>query len=1022
MDKPENIQKALEFVQVYVRVLENQIKYFNKIPESLLENIRSFEYTEYVKFKQLSRKFRKTYHDKYKRSLEKFNVKLSPTTQNSNKCFINDTQNVNSSLVTQNQESARTSVNELQLEDFVSLPLLSQIKMDNSQEKTDNNSSTTKSLSPKKCKNDSSQQFLNKTNTATESNSIKTNSSTPSKFTFKNSSSDQHKNQCGDSLASNQTNCKISSIKPNKFDCSTQLINSNDTVKSIGSSKLLINTTLNEAQASCSYKSEIEEVDMSLFENDFEIEEKISQTELNPKTQFYNNFPKLVLNETLKDCTAEFQKVYPHTDALHDSLHTMFGIQSFRPSQEEIINATLSQEDCFVLMPTGGGKSLCYQLPAILTPGVTIIISPLRALVSDQSDKLNALGVPTAHLCPELTKNYDESLVLSNLQEKEPPIKLLYLTPERLCSMNMKNILNGLYQRGKIARFVIDEAHCVSQWGHDFRPHYKQLSELRNFYPEVPIMCLTATATKSVRNDVILTLALRNVKCFTRSGNRPNIKYHILHKNPKTVVQDIADIIYKNFQNKSGIIYCFSRNDCEQVAEQLNSVNLKAEAYHAGMVSSVRQKKQTEWMQNKVKIIVATIAFGLGVDKPDVRFVIHHVIPSSVEAYYQESGRAGRDGQPAYSFLFYNSYDVRRIGGFIKLTQMSRPTTLLGSLNNLAQVQVFCENNIDCRRFLLLRHLDEPFDRKDCINNHQAICDNCLNYQRDSTMKDFTREAQDLVKIIKYLTFIDYKWTLMEISNVYKGVYKTPEDKQFSKAHALYGQGKEIPLADIYRILQELVQKEIVEEVAPGTGKFPICYVRVKDEKPFGTKIMLPVYKGPSSLTLPSHLECFENKDDDDAEKNPELPLNVTRRLKQECHEGLLDVCQKLAAEQGSRLSAIMNLTAIKEMAEKIPTTKEDFMKIEHVTENLFDKYGEKFMEVCKTYDAKIKQLQNESRKRQRPSETPTVASVKRAKYTRKKKGKRKTPKATKARTKARRSPKSKNYPSKTKYPVLHIT
>ncbi|KAL1502248.1 hypothetical protein ABEB36_007418 [Hypothenemus hampei] len=480
-----------------------------------------------------------------------------------------------------------------------------------------------------------------------------------------------------------------------------------------------------------------------------------------------NEFPEQPVSSGFKDRdddSEEFKGEYEHSDILMEMLHQKFGLSSFRPQQREVINASLTQHDCFVLMPTGGGKSLCYQLPAVLMPGVTIVISPLRALISDQVDKLNALDISSAHLCADVSKQ-DSNQIYLKLSMKEPGIKLLYLTPEKItASRIIIETLNGLYKRGKLARFVIDEVHCLSQWGHDFRPDYKQLGMLRTNYPEVPIICLTATATKQVENDVINILHLRNVKRFIRSFNRPNIKYQVINKKGKAT-DDIANLIKSKFAKKSGIVYCLSRGDCDKLADDFIQLNIKAKPYHAGMNDKVREVIQREWMQDRFHVIVATIAFGMGIDKPDVRFVIHNSIPKSVEAFYQESGRGGRDGEISYSYLFYSYGDVTRLRKLMQMDRKQSKKTLEAHYENLKQMVSFAENLVDCRRYLQLIHLGEHFDRRICIANKATTCDNCENIDKYST-KDVTKEAKELCTIVKDLSGNE-NITMLHVVDVY---------------------------------------------------------------------------------------------------------------------------------------------------------------------------------------------------------------------------------------------------------------
>lgn len=661
-----------------------------------------------------------------------------------------------------------------------------------------------------------------------------------------------------------------------------------------------------------------------------------------------------------KDNSSEFKKLYPHTEVMNEVLHQKFGLTSYRPLQEEIINASLTQHDCFVLMPTGGGKSLCYQLPAVLTPGVTIVISPLRALISDQVDKLNALDIPSAHLCSDVNKT-ETDIILSKLHTREPLIKLLYLTPEKIvASKNVCDLLNTLYRRGKLARFVIDEVHCLSQWGHDFRPDYKKLSSLRTQYPDVPIMCLTATATSTVQSDVLNILKLKNVKTFIRSFNRPNIKYRVLPKTSRFMTQEISQLIKQKFYKKSGIIYCLCRTDCEKLAAELCKCGIRARPYHAGMRDSAREKEQRGWMQDQFHVIVATIAFGMGIDKPDVRFVIHVSIPKSVEAFYQESGRAGRDGEPSYSYLYYSYGDVGRLQRLMKLDKHISKRCLEGHFDGLQKMAVYCENKVDCRRYLQLIHLGEKFDREMCIKDSVTVCDNCED-RNNYEMVDVTNRAKELAQLVEDLA-LRQNVTMIHIADVYKGSkLKKIVDMGHDK-HPFHGRGNDVRKSDIHRILKELVFRKILADHCQFTGDFPIVYIKPGPKyhslKQSNEKFVIALEKA-TAISTNKYSEVAKSPAGSPKGqlKNDTNIFRITS-LKVKCHEELLEMCQKLAQERSVTLSSVMNLSAIKTMAEVLPTTEAEFLKIQHVTQANYRKFGGHFIKITQKYKALVTPLE----------------------------------------------------------------
>ena len=394
-------------------------------------------------------------------------------------------------------------------------------------------------------------------------------------------------------------------------------------------------------------------------------------------------------------------------------LKTHFGFDQFRPLQEEIIGCVMAQRDAFVLMPTGAGKSLCFQLPALKLPGVTLVISPLIALMKDQVDALKADGIPAEFINSTLTRAEIDRIQTAALRGN---IKILYAAPERLTMPEFQQFLEKI----NVSLIAIDESHCISEWGHDFRPDYRNLKVLRTMFPAVPVMALTATATRKVREDIICQLSLQKAKIFTSSFNRPNLSYAVLPK--KNAYGHLIDI-FREHRNEAAIIYCFSRKDTEHLAADLRQEGFKALPYHAGLESETRRTNQEKFIRDEAQIIVATIAFGMGIDKPDVRLVIHYHLPKSIEGYYQETGRAGRDGLPSRCLLFYSPADAIKQQYFIR--QIEDEAERKNAYRKLDQMVEYCEL-ATCRRAHLLAYFGEDYPQESC-----GGCDICFSPQED---------------------------------------------------------------------------------------------------------------------------------------------------------------------------------------------------------------------------------------------------------------------------------------------------
>jgi len=601
---------------------------------------------------------------------------------------------------------------------------------------------------------------------------------------------------------------------------------------------------------------------------------------------------------------------------LHEALQEHFGFDKFKGNQEKIIENLLAGKDTFVIKPTGGGKSLCYQLPALVSEGVAIIVSPLIALMKNQVDLVRSYSNidSVAHfLNSTLTKKEIKEVHDDLLTGKT---KMLYVAPETLTKQENLEFFSDL----KISFFAVDEAHCISEWGHDFRPEYRRLREMMiQINPDIPMIALTATATPKVQSDIVENLDLRDPKIFISSFNRPNLYYEIIPKiNKDDTLKNMAKFIVQN-KGKSGIIYTTNRKTTEELADMLTANGIKAVAYHAGFDSKLRSDRQDQFMNEDVQVIVATIAFGMGIDKPDIRYVIHYNIPKSIENYYQETGRAGRDGMEGKCILYYSHKDVAKLEHLMR----DKPLSEREVGNQLiSETVAFAESGV-CRRKILLSYFGEEYEQEKCGN-----CDNCLHPKEKIEAKD------EVVCALKAIKALDERFAMEYVVNMIFG-RPTPQITMYRhEGLDVFASGNEKEphfWNSLIRqmLLEGLLQKDIEEY---GVLKF--------------TKKGLDFLKKPKSFKIVLN-NTYEEANADDEEG---VETTEGAAADEKLFEMLKELRQKEAKKKNLPPFVLFLESSLQDMATLYPITLSDLEKCQGVSKGKAIRYGKPFIDLISKY------------------------------------------------------------------------